>query len=153
MAPGQPPRSGANRRSIPSAWRQLPVFTSTMSWGGAFALTGGADLNVAGFFAKGGEMRCAKIAHPALDAARELGEDDVERGIDFLEGLDPFGRDFAHGILAGVAVASGATGLHGGGAAHAAVLLVELAVDFHELTRRFGTTGEQSATDHPVGEG
>src|SRR5947208_797595 len=94
--------------------------------GSAFALAGGADLDVTGLFAKGGEMRGAEVTHAALDAAGELGEDDVERGIDLLKGLDPLGGDLAHGILARVSVTGGATRLHGGEAAHAAILLVEL---------------------------
>ena len=69
----------------------------------------------------------------------------------FLERFDAFGGDFP---LAGpgVAVTRGRAGLHRGEAAHAAVLFVEFAADFHDLARRLGAAGEQAAADHRVGQ-
>ncbi len=49
-------------------------------------------------------------------------------------------------------VAGGGAGFHGGGTAHAAVLFVELSIDFHDLAGGFGATGQEAAADHGVGE-
>ena len=51
-----------------------------------------------------------------------------------------------------MAVAGGRAGFHRGVRAHAAVLFVELAGDFHDLTGCLAATGEQPAEDHGVGE-
>ena len=51
-----------------------------------------------------------------------------------------------------MAVPCGAAGFHRGQAAHASVLLVHFAVDFHHLPGRLGASGEQPAAYHGVGE-
>src|SRR5262249_42053831 len=52
-----------------------------------------------------------------------------------------------------MAIASGASGLHGCERAHAAVLLVELPVDLHHLARRFWTASQQTSADYGVSQG
>ncbi|MFM1941826.1 MAG: hypothetical protein RI897_808 [Verrucomicrobiota bacterium] len=81
--------------------------------GCGFALAGGADLDIAGFFAELGEVSGAEVAHAGLDTADELGEDTVDGGGDFLEGFDAFRGDLL-GIGGGVSVAGCGAGFHGG---------------------------------------
>src|SRR5688572_26663061 len=52
-----------------------------------------------------------------------------------------------------MAVTRGAAGLHGRVRAHAAILLIHLAVDFHDLARGFRAAGEEAAADDAVREG
>src|SRR5690606_7953700 len=112
---------------------------------GGFLHAGGADADVAGLLAELGEILGAEITHAALDAADEGVEHVVHRAGNFLEGLDALGGDLANGVVFVVAVTGGGAGLHGGVGAHAAVLFVDLAGDFHDLARRFAATGQQAA--------
>ena len=52
----------------------------------------------------------------------------------------------------GVAVAEGGAGFHGGEAAHATILLVELAPDLQHFTRRFRAAGKNASADDRVGQ-
>ena len=56
--------------------------------------SGGRDANEAGFVAQLGQIRGAKIAHAGLDAADQLGQDQIQRWRHFLERFDAFGRNF-----------------------------------------------------------
>jgi hypothetical protein len=94
---------------------------------GGFLLAGGADADVAGLPAEFAEILGAEVTHAALHAADQVAEHVVGGAGDFLEGLDALGGDLAGGVVLVVAVAGGAAGLHGGEAAHAAVLFVEFA--------------------------
>lgn len=96
-------------------------------------LARGADPNVPGSLSQVGQMGCTQVAHARLDPTDELADHGVERGGDFLEGFDALSCGLA-GIVGRVAVACSRTGLHGCMAAHAAVLLVELSVDFDDLS-------------------
>ncbi|OQB89931.1 MAG: hypothetical protein BWX86_02335 [Verrucomicrobia bacterium ADurb.Bin122] len=87
-----------------------------------------------------------------MHAADQVAQHLIDRAADFLEGFDAFGGEFAGGVVLVLAVAGGAAGLHGGDAAHAAVLFIELAVDFHDLARRLAATGEQTAAHDGVGQ-
>src|ERR1043166_1716834 len=112
-----------------------------------FALAGGADADVAGFLAELREVRSAEITHAGLDAADQLRDYAVHRTGNFLQRFHPFRRDLLRRILL-VAVTRGRAGFHRGEAAHAAVLFVKFAADFHDLARRFGATREQAAANH-----
>src|SRR5271167_2630887 len=114
---------------------------------GGFAHPGGADADVARLGAELREVRRAEITHAALDAADELRQHAVHRAACFLERLDAFGRDFLRRIFF-VAVTRRRTGLHRRETAHAAILLVKFAADFHDFTGRFVATGENSAANH-----
>ena len=121
--------------------------------GGGFFLAGGADADVAGFFAERGERRGAQVAHAALHAADERVDRVVEGAADFFKGFDALGGGFAGGVVFVVAIAGGAAGFHRGEAAHAAVLFIEFAADFHDLAGRFAAAGQEAAADDGVGEG
>ena len=107
---------------------------------------------VAGFSAEVGEGGGAEVAHAALHAPNEIREHVVHGAADFLQRLDAFGGDLAGGVGLTVAIAGGAAGFHRGKRAHAAVLFVDLAGDFHDFARRFAATGEQAAADDSVGQ-
>src|ERR1017187_6504294 len=94
-----------------------------------FALTGGADTDVARLLAEFLQIFRAEIAHAALDAADELRQHAVHRADGFLERLDALGGELARGVGFFVAVTRGAAGLHRGEAAHAAILLVNFSAD------------------------
>ena len=121
--------------------------------GRGFFLAGGADADVAGFFTERGKGRGAEVAHAALDAADQAVDRVVERAADFFERFDAFGGGFAGGVVFVVAVARGAAGFHRGETAHAAVLFIEFAADFHDLAGGFTATGQDAAADDGVGEG
>ena len=88
-----------------------------------------------------------------MDAADQFAEHAGERADGFLERFDAFSGGLGRNVLAVVSVARGGAVCHCGGAAHAAVLLVELAVDFEQLARCFVAAGQQAAAHHAVGEG
>ena len=115
------------------------------------ALAGGADADEAGFLAQLGEVGRAEVAHAGLDAADQLRQDAVHRAAHFLQRLDPFGRDFARRV-GRVAVARGGPFFHRRQAAHAPVLLVELAANLHHLARRFRAAGEDAAANDRLGQ-
>lgn len=119
---------------------------------GSFALTSRSDANVAGALTMFGEVRGAEVAEAALDATGEGTEDLVHRAGDFLERFDAFGGDLAELAAGGMAVAGGGTLPHGFVRTHAAVFLISLTVDLHQLARGFAAAGEQAAEDDRVGE-
>src|SRR5882672_11153175 len=93
------------------------------------------------------QVRGTEVAHARLDATDELREHRVHRSRRLLERLDAFGR-YLRGRGGRMAVARRRTGLHRRQAAHAAILFVELAVDFQNLSRRLRATGEDAAANH-----
>ena len=111
-----------------------------------FALAGGADADEARLLAQLREVGRAEIAHAGLDAADQLRQHAVHRAADFLQRLDAFRRDLARRV-GRVAVARGRALFHRRQAAHAAVLLVELAADLHHLARRFRAAGKNPAAN------
>ena len=117
-----------------------------------FALTGRGDADIAGALTMFGEVGRAKVTKAALDAAGEGAEDLVDRTGNFLEGFDAFGGDLAELAAGGVAVTGGRALAHGFVRTHAAVFLISLAVDLHQLARSFSAAGEQAAEDDRVGE-
>jgi len=119
--------------------------------GGGFALSGGADAGIAGSGAELFEVGGTEVAEAGLDTSDELSQDAVDVGGEFLEGFDAFGGDFLGGV-GGVAVAGSGAGFHGGDAAHAAVLFVQLAADLDDLAWGFRGAGEDPAADDAVGE-
>ena len=118
---------------------------------GRLALTGGADADETGLLPQLREVGRTEIAHAGLDAADQLRQDAVHRAGEFLQRLDPFRRDFA-GRVGRVAVARRRPLFHGRQTAHAPVLFVELAADFHHFARRLRAAGEDPAADDRLGE-
>ena len=64
-----------------------------------------------------------------------------------LSASTPSGATFCVGILV-VAVTRRRAGLHRRQAAHAAILLVKFAADFHDLAGRFVAAGKNAAANH-----
>src|ERR1035441_2426730 len=95
-----------------------------------FALAGGTDPDEPGLLPQLGEISRTEIAHAELNPPNELREDEVHRAAHLFQGLDPFRRDFARRVRR-VAVARRRPLFHRRQAAHAPILLVELAADFH----------------------
>ena len=120
---------------------------------GGFALAGGAHADVPRLVPELRQIRRAQITHAALDAADELRQHPVHRAAHFLQRLDAFGRHFARGVRLLMAVARRAAGFHGGETAHAAILLVHLAADLHDIARGFRATRQNAAAHDGVAEG
>ena len=120
---------------------------------GGFLLASGAHADVPGVDLEGLEISRTEVTHAGLDAADEFAQNEIQRTGSFLESLDALGSGLGHGVLLVMAVAGGGTVLHGLAAAHATVLFVQLAVDFHDAARGFVATREQSTADEAVGEG
>src|SRR5437667_3143789 len=70
---------------------------------GGLAHAGGGDANITGHLAQLCQVRRAQVAQTGLNAANQLRQDSVERGRNFLERFDPFGRDLL-GAVRGLAV-------------------------------------------------
>jgi len=100
----------------------------------------------------GGKMGSSEVAQSGLETSDQLGEDRVDGARDLLEGFDAFGCGLA-GAVGCVPVAGGGAGFHGSVTPHAAVLLIEFAVDLHDLSRGLRAAGEQAAADDGIGEG
>src|ERR1044072_7892449 len=119
---------------------------------GRFLLAGGGHADVARLFAQLLEVLRPEIAHAALDATDEGAEHVVDRPGNILERLDAFGSDLAGRVVLVVAITGGRAGFHRGVRTHAAILLIELAGNLHDLAWRFATPGEQAAEDDGVGQ-
>src|SRR5690606_13525887 len=110
-------------------------------------LARGTDADVAGVLPQRGKIAGTEIAHAALQSTDEAREDVVGGAADFLQRLDALGRELARPVFLVVTVPCGAAGLHRRYRAHAAVLLIEFAVDLHDLARRLAAAGEEAAED------
>ena len=117
----------------------------------SLALSGGADTDETCFLAQLGQVGRAQVAHPGLYAANQLRQHLVHRAADFLQRLHPFGGDFASRI-GRVTIARGGPGLHCREAAHATVLLVELATNLHDFAGRLRAAGEDTAANDRLGQ-
>src|ERR1019366_7318797 len=108
---------------------------------------GGADAGVTRLVPELPEVRRAEITHAGLDAADELRQHAIHRTARLLERFDAFGGDLLRGVRR-LAVTRRRAGFHRRHAAHAAILLVKFAADFHDVAGRFVATGKNAAANN-----
>lgn len=120
----------------------------------AFTHASGRHANVASVCTEVLKGVDTEVSHAALEATCELLEDLLDAARDFFEGFDAFSSNLLGlgGRCLIVPVTRCCACLHGAEAAHAAVLFVEFAVDFHDLARSLTATSEKIAKDDGVGE-
>ena len=118
-----------------------------------FFLPGWTNPNVARLLAKLVERGGSQIAHPALHATDQIGENIVYVTADFLQGFNAFRGDFFGTVILVVTVACGTPGLHGGERSHTPIGLINLAAYFHDFARCFPATSQQPAEDNGITNG
>src|SRR5438094_9592207 len=91
-------KNSSQRRVNPIPHQSIPNSASRLDFDhivrSGFAHSSGTDPNVTGFLAELSQIGGAKVSHAGLDAADQLGQNDVERGRNLLERLDALGCNF-----------------------------------------------------------
>ena len=116
--------------------------------GAGFAASSLAYTYVARLMLKARKVSCAEIPHAGTNAADEWIEDTVKRARYFFKRFDAFGSSF-EGLYMPVTCCG--TSFHRLGAAHAAVLFVEFALNLNDFSGSFAAARKQPAAHNSIG--